>query len=104
MEFRVSTWNCFGMGQGLDAVLAARAPHNARFRDESVVSECAAPDLLCLQELLSRDAQLFFDGLGHASTYRDDNRVHLRSRTMRGSGLGIGSRRSLMNATLGVFD
>jgi endonuclease/exonuclease/phosphatase family metal-dependent hydrolase len=103
MALRLSTWNCFGMGQGLSAITATRAPLADRFREAAVVEACASPDVLCVQELLSRDAQVFFDGLGHASTYRDHNRLHLRSVTMRGSGLGIGSRRSLVNTTLGQF-
>ena len=99
LDVRISTWNCFGMGQGLSAVSALRAPFAARFSDHGVVSECAAADILCVQELLSRDAQQFFDGLAHGrftSRFRDDNRVRFGGRmTMRGSGLGIGARSAL---------
>lgn len=96
MEFRIGTWNCFGMGQSLvDAVTARRAPHGERLSHDDVLSACAAPHVLCVQELLSTDAQRFFDSLasrGFASTLRDDNRLCFRSATARGSGLGIGSR------------
>ncbi len=95
MEFRLHTWNCFGMGQGISAVTARRAPLAARLRDESVSSSVAAADVVCIQELLSSDAQVFFDGLarhGLQSTWRDNNRACFRSMTFRGTGLGIGSR------------
>jgi endonuclease/exonuclease/phosphatase family metal-dependent hydrolase len=91
------------MGQGLSAVSGMRAPFAARFRDASVLSACAEPDILCLQELLSREAQRFFDLVGaerFTSRFRDDNRMGFGGRmTMRGSGLGIGAR-SLLTKTL----
>ena len=107
LDVRISTWNCFGMGQGLSAVSAVRAPFAERFRDQGVVSECAAADILCVQELLSRDAEQFFDGLAHGrftSRFRDDNRVQFGGRmTMRGCGLGIGSRAALTKTVVRTF-
>jgi endonuclease/exonuclease/phosphatase family metal-dependent hydrolase len=95
VRFRVSTWNCFGQSQGVGAVTGRRAPARGRFADDQVAAECAAADVLCVQELLSRDAQRFFDAVGGArfeSRFRDHNHVHLRSRTVRGSGLGMCAR------------
>lgn len=106
MDFRIGTWNCFGMGQGMDAITANRAPAAPRFFDADVIAECASFDVICIQELLSRDAQQFFDRLGQnglASTFRDDNRPHFRSATVRGTGLGIGSQQPLVNTQIKPF-
>jgi len=95
------------MGQGLAAITAQRAPHAARLRDAEVLSQCAEPDILCLQELLSTDAQRFFDGVGKkrfTSRFRDDNRFRVSNGlTMRGCGLGIGSRAPLSKAVIRSF-
>jgi len=95
------------MGQGLSAVSGLRAPHGERFQDAGVLSACAAPDILCVQELLSREAQRFFDGLGpdrFTSRFRDDNRMRFGGRvTMRGCGLGIGARSPLSKTRLRTF-
>ena len=95
------------MGQGLSAVSGLRAPFGRRFHDLGVLSECAAPDILCLQELLSREAQQFFDRLGpgcFTSRFRDDNRVRFGANmTMRGSGLGIGARSPLTKTLVRTF-
>src|SRR5260221_4913619 len=95
------------MAQGLSAVAALRAPFSERFCDLDVTSECASPDILCLQELLSREAQQFFDGVGAGhfkSRFRDDNRVRFGgSVTMRGCGLGIGARWPLTKTVLRTF-
>jgi endonuclease/exonuclease/phosphatase family metal-dependent hydrolase len=95
VRFRLSTWNCFGQSQGVGAVRGVAAPARRRFTDDQVAAQCAAADILCVQELLSRDAQEFFDTLGGArfsARFRDHNRAHLRSATVRGSGLGICAR------------
>lgn len=97
MLFRLHTWNCFGQGQGISAVTARRAPLGARLRDETVRAACSDADVVCVQELFSRDAQVFFDGLarhGLANVFRDDNRACFKSLTFRGTGLGIGSRKA----------
>jgi endonuclease/exonuclease/phosphatase family metal-dependent hydrolase len=92
----VGTWNCFGQGQNaIDAIFGRRAPRGARLKHDGVIRECASADVLCVQELLSGEACDFFDRLkGHAFTslVRDHNRAHFRTATMRGTGLGIGSR------------
>lgn len=92
----VGTWNCFGQGQGaIDAIFGKKAPRGHRLRHRGVITECASADVLCVQELLSGEACDFFDALkGHAFTslVRDHNRAHFRSATLRGTGLGIGSR------------
>lgn len=95
------------MAQGLSAVTAMRAPFSERYRHADVISECASPDILCLQELLSREAQRFFDGVGlgrFTSRFRDDNRVRFGGKvTMRGCGLGIGARTPLTKTVLRTF-
>lgn len=107
MELVLKTWNCFGMAQDwYGALSGTRAPAAPRFSNLGVIGACAAVDVLCIQELFSADALLFFDGLrahGLASAVRDDNRLHVRSRTARGSGLGIGSRHTATKTRLRRF-
>jgi endonuclease/exonuclease/phosphatase family metal-dependent hydrolase len=95
------------MGQGWSAVSGLRAPYGTRLLDAGVLSECAATDVLCVQELLSREAQQFFDGVGQdrfTSRFRDDNRMRFGARpTMRGSGLGIGARSALTKTAMRSF-
>src|SRR5262245_20964082 len=99
-RFVVSTWNCFGMGQtAVDVIFGRRAPFGGRLRDGNVISECSSAHVLCVQELLSAEACAFFDRLKEAAfpaAVRDDNKAHLRSATVRGTGLGIGSRFALL--------
>jgi endonuclease/exonuclease/phosphatase family metal-dependent hydrolase len=95
----ISTWNCFGMGQNaIDVIFGRRAPVGARLRHSGVISECSSNDIFCVQELLSTEACAFFDGLKERfqSAIRDHNRPHFRTATMRGTGLGIGTRLSLL--------
>jgi len=88
-ELRVSTWNCFGMGQGaFDAVTAWRAPFRARLRHPEVAQAFEGAHVTCLQEILSRDAESFFDALP-GQRVRDRNHVELSPVTLRGSGLGV---------------
>jgi endonuclease/exonuclease/phosphatase family metal-dependent hydrolase len=82
----------------LDALTGIRAPAPQRLRHDHVVNTCAAPEVFCVQELFSRDAQAFFDRVCSGPTaerafafVRDHNRLHLRSATVRGTGLGIRS-------------
>ncbi|AKU93737.1 hypothetical protein AKJ09_00401 [Labilithrix luteola] len=94
------------MGQGFDALMHLRAPAAKRFADDYVITECASPDVLCIQELLSRDAQRFFDRLSldhHVDRRRDDNRVHFGTMTVRGSGLGISTRAPLVKTAMHSF-
>jgi endonuclease/exonuclease/phosphatase family metal-dependent hydrolase len=105
MRLRIGTWNCFGQGQGFDAVLALRAPHDHRFTDEAVLKGCCAFDIFCVQEILSRAAQRFFDSLDAAhfiSRFRDDNRPALDA-SMRGCGLGIAARHPMESTTIRTF-
>jgi endonuclease/exonuclease/phosphatase family metal-dependent hydrolase len=91
-ELSVATWNCFGMAQSmLDAITATRAPHGARFRSDQVKRTLDGPHLVCVQELMSREAETFFDALG-AARVRDPNGARLWPVTVRGSGLGIAGR------------
>lgn len=102
-ELSIATWNCFGQGQGfVDAVTAWRAPHAARLHDDEVKTTLGEPHLVCVQEVLSRDAETFFDGLGTLRV-RDTNEAHLRTATMRGSGLGIAGRLPLDTFTIEPF-
>jgi endonuclease/exonuclease/phosphatase family metal-dependent hydrolase len=94
------------MAQGWDAVRHLRAPFAERYKDADVLAQCGSTDVLCIQELFSRDAQVFFDGLGQrhfVSAFRDDNRVRLSNATVRGSGLGIGARLPLTKPRLRSF-
>ena len=91
----IATWNCFGMGQSvIDAIVAARAPHGERFRDREVSAAFELAHIVCVQEVLSRDAEAFFDSLGEARV-RDVNRLKFSPLTLRGSGLGIAGRFAL---------
>jgi endonuclease/exonuclease/phosphatase family metal-dependent hydrolase len=107
LRFRIDTWNCFGMSQGLSAINAVRAPLSERFHHPSVLAQCGVPDVLCVQELLSREAQRFFDGVGEGrftTRFRDDNRIRFAGgMTMRGSGLGIGARMTLTGTRMRTF-
>jgi endonuclease/exonuclease/phosphatase family metal-dependent hydrolase len=99
VTFEVGTWNCFGMGQRvLHAVTHWGAPSSARLLHAEVIAACARPDLLCVQELFSLQAQRFFDALAGPfdALVRDHNRVHVWPATLRGNGLGIASRRRLL--------
>jgi endonuclease/exonuclease/phosphatase family metal-dependent hydrolase len=103
-ELSIATWNCFGMAQGaFDAITARRAPHPARLRHGELRRALKAPHLICVQELMSRDAEAFFDGLG-LERVRDANAPSLRPVAMRGSGLGIAGRLPLGDRTSSVFE
>lgn len=82
------------MGQSVfDAITYKRAPHRERFKEPQIISECINTDLFCLQEILSHDAQRFFDKISRkyfSTRTRDHNRFGVTS--LRGSGLGIASR------------
>lgn len=100
----IATWNCFGMAQGaLDAIMATRAPHGARLRNQELQQTLAGPDLVCIQEVMSRDAEIFFDKLG-AERVRDANGPRLRPVSMRGSGLGIAGRLPFQHHTSEIFE
>lgn len=104
-SIRIGTWNCFGQGQGFDALLALRAPHDHRYEDEAVLEGCCDVDILCVQEILSRAAQRLFDALDKQhfiARFRDDNRPRLDA-SMRGCGLGIASRHRLESPTILTF-
>lgn len=76
------------MGQGaFDAVTAWRAPFRARLRHPDVTCAFADDHIGCVQEILSRDAESYFDALPGARV-RDQNHVELSPVTLRGSGLG----------------
>jgi endonuclease/exonuclease/phosphatase family metal-dependent hydrolase len=103
-ELSIGTWNCFGMAQGaFDAITAGRAPHGARLRSDEVRRALDGPHLVCIQEVMSRDAEVFFDGLG-VERVRDANGPRFRPITMRGSGLGIAGRLPLGGHTNQIFD
>ena len=82
----------------LDAITGIRAPAPRRLQHDHVVTSCAAPEVLCIQELFSRDAENFFDRVCNNPApdrqfafVRDHNRMNFRSVTVRGTGLGIRS-------------
>jgi len=102
-ELSVATWNCFGMAQtALDAITATRAPHGARLRNDQVKRTLDGPHLVCVQEVLSREAETFFDALG-AARVRDPNGARLWPVTVRGSGLGIAGRVPFASHTSEIF-
>ncbi|MGZ3421191.1 MAG: endonuclease/exonuclease/phosphatase family protein [Polyangiales bacterium] len=99
----IATWNCFGMGQGVvDAITANRAPFGERLQHEEVHSTLAVPDVVCIQEVLSKDAETFFDTLGVVRV-RDHNKSHFSSATLRGSGLGIAARVPIATFNIEAF-
>lgn len=103
MELSIATWNCFGMAQGVvDALLAGRAPHSARFRDDEVHAALHGHHIICVQEILSNDAQAFFDRLGSARI-RDANRLRLKPLTLRGSGLGLAGDFTIAESAVHTF-
>jgi endonuclease/exonuclease/phosphatase family metal-dependent hydrolase len=103
-ELSIATWNCFGQAQGaIDAITAARAPFAARLRNEDLKRTLGGPHLICVQEVMSRDAEALFDGLGTARV-RDKNGMRLWPVTLRGSGLGIAGRLPLTAHTTQVFE
>lgn len=101
--FVIATWNCFGQGQGfVDALTANRAPYRERLSHDHVTTTLANANVVCIQEVLSKDAETFFDGLGTVRV-RDENGAQLASATLRGSGLGIASRHTLSSHRLSPF-
>jgi len=93
MKFSVATWNCFGMGQTVMDVIRHLAPFRKRYLSPEVMAECAGANVLCVQEILSRDSQRFFDTLVRKYfpfAVRDHNKMGFIS--LRGSGLGIAAR------------
>lgn len=103
VELSIATWNCFGMAQSaVDALISGRAPHGARFRDEDVRRAFDGHHIICLQEILSEDATLFFDALGRARV-RDENRFRLRPLSLRGSGLGVAGDFNLEDSAIHPF-
>lgn len=105
MRARIGTWNCFGQGQGFDALLALRAPHDHRYADEAVLKGCCDLDVLCVQEILSRAAQRLFDVLDtehFVARFRDGNRPAFDG-SMRGCGLGIAARYPLESTKIRTF-
>lgn len=93
MTLSVATWNCFGMGQSVLDVITHLAPFSKRYLSHEVIEECGTANVLCVQELLSRDSQRFFDSLVKkyfSFALRDHNKMGFIS--LRGSGLGVGTR------------
>jgi endonuclease/exonuclease/phosphatase family metal-dependent hydrolase len=99
VRFKLGTWNCFGMARkALDAITGIRAPAPRRLQHDHVVTTCAAPEVFCVQELFSRDAENFFDSVCKKPApdrpfafIRDHNKLNFRTGTVRGTGLGIRS-------------
>ena len=84
--------------KALDAITGIRAPAPRRLQHDHVVTTCAAAEVFCVQELFSRDAEDFFDRVCKNPSadrsfafIRDHNRLHFRTATVRGTGLGIRS-------------
>jgi endonuclease/exonuclease/phosphatase family metal-dependent hydrolase len=104
-QLRIGTWNCFGMGQGIDAVLHRSAPMGHRFDCSEVQLACCTFDVFCVQEILSRKAQRFFDELDpshYVARIRDDNRPRL-DLSVRGTGLGISASVTFRSTVIRTF-
>src|SRR5262249_29260167 len=66
--------------------------------------ECSDADVFCTQEIMSTDTERFFDGLGRFSVrHRDHNRFDWRTGTVRGAGLGIGTRQKPLSLGMRHF-
>jgi endonuclease/exonuclease/phosphatase family metal-dependent hydrolase len=81
------------MGQTVLDVIAHLAPFRKRYLNKELMEECGEANVLCLQEILSGDSQRFFDSLVRKYfpfAIRDNNKFKLIS--LRGSGLGVGTR------------
>jgi endonuclease/exonuclease/phosphatase family metal-dependent hydrolase len=112
VRFKLGTWNCFGMARkALDAITGIRAPAPRRLQHDHVVTSCAAPEIFCVQELFSRDAEDFFDRVcknpaphRNFAFVRDHNRLHFRTATVRGTGLGIRSLGALQESRYHHFN
>jgi endonuclease/exonuclease/phosphatase family metal-dependent hydrolase len=89
--------------RAFDAITAGRAPHPARLRSDELRRTLDEAHLVCIQEVMSRDAESFFDGLG-VERVRDPNGPRLRPVTMRGSGLGIAGHLRLGDRTSQIFE
>src|SRR6185436_17570527 len=76
--------------------------HGARFRHDEVKQTLDGLHLVCVQELLSREAESFFDGLG-AARVRVPNGARFWPITVRGSGLGIAGRLPFAAHTSEIF-
>ncbi|MCS6899391.1 MAG: endonuclease/exonuclease/phosphatase family protein [Myxococcales bacterium] len=103
---RLLTWNCFGTPQSLLDALQEQAVSGERFQAPEVHARCANTDVLCLQELFSKEAQRLFDDLHkthHPEALRDHNAPHLWPPTLRGTGLGLLSRPPLRAPCLWNF-
>lgn len=87
----------------LAAITAGPAPHGARLRNQQVRSALDGPQLICIQEVMSREAEALFDVLGDQRV-RDPNGLRLRPVTMRGSGLGIAGRLPFGNRSCQIFE
>jgi endonuclease/exonuclease/phosphatase family metal-dependent hydrolase len=106
LRFRILTWNCFGAPQGLLDALREQALEGERLQAPEVRNCCADADVLCLQELLSGEAQHFFDFLHRShrcEAIRDHNAPHLWPPTLRGTGLGLLSHLPLKTPRLWHF-
>jgi endonuclease/exonuclease/phosphatase family metal-dependent hydrolase len=92
MQLTIGTWNCFGMAQSaFDAIMATRAPYGERLLHDDIPRELGDAHLVCIQELLSRDAERLFARLGDQRVH-DRNGFCFRTGTVRGSGLGVAAR------------
>lgn len=82
-----ATWNCFGTPQNFLAVVGSLPTYQARFVSRVMQEGAGDPEILCVQELLSRDARKFFDHLEGFDTKARETSVVTDS-----TGLGIATR------------
>ncbi len=103
-SFTLKTWNCFGLPQGLLALLRAEGPPSAhRFRHATLGTTIEAAEIVCLQELWMAPALRLFERLPHPHKLRDQSGMKLRPPTLVGSGLAIASRFPIVESSLALF-
>lgn len=104
LEFSLKTWNCFGLPQGLLAILRASGPPSAHRLDHPELhAAVASPEIVCVQELWLRHSIRLFEKLPHPHKLRDSSGLSLGPPSLVGTGLGVASRFAIVASTLRHF-
>jgi endonuclease/exonuclease/phosphatase family metal-dependent hydrolase len=104
LEFSLTTWNCFGLPQGLLALLRAKGPPSAHRLQTSELREAmAGSEIVCFQELWLSHALRLFEELPQPHKTRDQSRIRLFPPTLVGAGLGLASRFLIVDTELRRF-
>ncbi|MBW2453740.1 MAG: endonuclease/exonuclease/phosphatase family protein [Deltaproteobacteria bacterium] len=93
----VQTWNCFGVAMGPLGVIRGRgAPDAHRLIHPDVRDQLERADVVCMQELWIDEAVELFESLSFEHKVRDSNQRRWVPLTIGGSGLGIATRRPII--------